>query len=373
MIHIRDAVVGDIEPTDIELKIIESQPMQKLRYVKQLGLDNLVYPGANHTRFEHSLGTMQITRELARSMFGKDDEVLEYAGLLHDVGHCAFSHLSDGLLARYLKTTHEKLGEELIKKGPLNDVLTENGVPIKKLLGYFNGVGNGIVVTGALGSDRLDYLMRDSHYTGVAYGIIDYQRVRTRLTIYKGKPAIYESGVQSAESILVARYSMFASVYNHHACRIAKSMYEKAVESAVDSGNLEPNELTTLDDEEMMHRLHSVKESRELAKRLRERSLYKRVYYDYVDDVDTEAIAREVEKTGVKKNDYVIEMIKFRGSTDNIDVVNKAGDYVGKLTEISPLVETLMTVLGTRKKLLVACDTSKSQKVKGAVLKAMKK
>ncbi|MCW6160328.1 MAG: HD domain-containing protein [Candidatus Micrarchaeales archaeon] len=369
--HIQDAVVGDIEPTELELALINTKPMQRLRQIKQLSLGNLVYPGANHTRFEHSLGTMQITREVMQSSLKETDEELEIAGLLHDIGHCAFSHYSDDLLMKYLKTNHEKIGEGIIQKGEISDVLGKSGASVKKVISYFRGNGKGTIITGSLGSDRLDYLSRDAHYTGVAYGIIDYSIIRSRLAWYKGNPAVYKSGINGAESILIARYSMFASVYNHHVNRIARGIYEKAVIAAIDSGKMNKSELLIHDDYSIIARLQQIKESRELISRIVERRLFKRAYNEGVNGLlDLDAVKDAIEKTGIGENDYVMEVIKFKGATDDVDVLNKDGEYVGKLTELSALVRTLVS-MDTKQKLLVACDASNTEKVRAAVEKAV--
>jgi len=114
MVHIRDTVVGSIVPSDTQLALIEDSHVQRLRYIRQIGLSYLVYPGANHTRFEHSIGTMHITKDIMEHI-GEKNEELECVGLLHDVGHAPFSHCSDAHLERHLNTTHEKVGEEMIR------------------------------------------------------------------------------------------------------------------------------------------------------------------------------------------------------------------------------------------------------------------
>ncbi len=373
MVHIQDAVVGDIEPTEAQLKLIDDPHMQKLRYISQLSFTNLVYPGANHSRFEHSLGTLQITKEILHNSLKEADEELECAGLMHDIGHCAFSHYADDLVKKYLNTNHEKIGIEIVRNTSIKDILQGSALSLPKVLDYLEGKGKGSIITGALGSDRLDYLTRDSHYTGVAYGIIDYHSVRSRLTFYKGQPAIYESGVPAAESILMARYSMFSSVYNHHVNRIAKGMYQKAVEMAIESRKMDKEELRIHNDLQMITRLLSIRESNPLIERLVGRRLYKRAYYEAVSPlVNLKEVQEAVEKTGLGYSDYVIETVNLRGGSDDVDVISKRGDYIGKLTEISPIVKMLMSVLDTRKRLIVACDRSNTEKVRRAVERAIK-
>ncbi len=371
MLHIRDTVVGSIVPSDVQLALIEDSHIQKLRYVKQIGFGYLVYPGANHTRFEHSIGTMHITGEILRRLEEKNEE-LEGVGLLHDIGHAAFSHCSDALLERHLKTTHEKAGEELVRKSSIKDVIQDSTLSHKKLLELYSERGFGELVTGSFGADRLDYLLRDAMYSGVAYGVVDYQNIKDNIRIYKGKPAIYRQGIVSIESLLIARYSMFTSVYRHHASLIAQGMYENAVDLAIASGEMDPAELKSLNDFEMTHRLIGISASRELMTRVMNRRLFKRAYFDHVSDaIKLREINELIEKTGLKDGQYTVKTMKFRSDGGDIPVVDKKGGLIGSLQELSPLVKTLTSTLDSRQKLIVSCDARDVGKVKGAIKKVM--
>lgn len=367
MIHIIDAVLGDISPTKTELSLIDDPSMQRLHRIKQLDFTYLVYPGANHTRFEHSLGTMAITREIVGNATGASNEELECAGLLHDIGHAAFSHASDTALSKYLKTNHEKLGEKLLSSSPLRDIISDSGMSYRKLIGYFRGEGEGSIVTGALGSDRLDYLSRDSHYTGVGYGAVDYVNLKNKITIVKNRPAVYESALRNAEYLLLARYFMFSSVYHHHAIVIAKCMYERALFAALDSGSLDPGELISLDDNTMLSRLGSIKESRVLAERLMTRKLYKRAFYGTVNGVDEKELSEKILGAGFDEKGFVCRLGHFKGGDDNIMVVDRDRQIVGKITDVSPLVGALMKILNEHRYLVVACDRKDVKKMRGIV------
>ncbi len=371
MMHIRDPVVGDIIPTNAELALLEDPSLQRLTQIRQLGFAYLVYPGANGTRFEHSLGTMALTREIA-SLIGERDEELECAGLLHDIGHAAFSHTTDSLLKKYLKTTHETIGEERLMKSPLKDAINDSGLSAKKIIKYFRGRGRGEIVTGALGSDRLDYLIRDSRYTGVAYGLIDYQNIKSKIVIHKDVPAIYESGIRTGESILLARYFMFESVYLHHATRIAQGIYEEAVSRAIDSGNMRAGELKELTDWQMLSRLSSIKESSGLIERITKRRLFKRAYYKDINGVDIDGLTRAIEKSGFKEGEYLSMVVNYKGADDNINVLDRSGKMIGKLIELSPLINTLSKILKEKQKLLVACDKERAGHLSSVVEKFMR-
>ncbi len=369
MIHIIDAVLGDISPTDTQLTLIDDPHMQRLHRIKQLDFTYLVYPGANHTRFEHSLGTMAITREIVLNATGSNNEELECAGLLHDIGHAAFSHASDKALAKYLKTNHEKIGEKIISSSSVRDRINDSTLSYKKVIGYFKGAREGAFVTGALGSDRLDYLSRDSHYTGVGYGVVDYVNLKNKITIFKGKPAIYESATSNAEYMLLARYFMFSSVYHHHARAIASGMYENALFAAIDSGSVNPEELFSLDDNTMLSRLNGVKESRILIERLMARKLYKRAFYDLADEgVDSEELSERLERAGFDRRDFVCQLIRFKGGDDDIVIVDGEGHRKGSITEASSLVGALAKVLKEKRRLIVACDSRNVPKIRKIAL-----
>src|ERR1035441_551033 len=114
--EIRDPIHGNIELGQTECAIIDTPEMQRLKYIRQLDLSYLVFPGANHTRFEHSLGTMQVSKILFSGTLGKSEPEFSYVGLLHDIGHGPFSHLSEPYLEKKLGKNHEQIGVDRIRK-----------------------------------------------------------------------------------------------------------------------------------------------------------------------------------------------------------------------------------------------------------------
>ena len=180
---IRDSVYGDIRLNEIEVEVMDNPQFQRLRRIKQLGLISLIYPGANHTRFEHSIGTMHIASKLADKLDlnQEDKELVRISALLHDIGHGPFSHVSEGVLS----FPHEELTKYVIKNTAIRDIV-EKKFDIDKIIEIINGEGKfGPIVSGELDADRMDYLLRDSHYTGVAYGIIDYERIISNINLNK--------------------------------------------------------------------------------------------------------------------------------------------------------------------------------------------
>ena len=163
---IRDSVYGDINLNKFEVSIMDMPQFQRLRRIKQLGLISLIYPGANHTRFEHSIGTMNLGSKLAEELELEKDEIelIRTSALLHDIGHGPFSHVSEGVLS----VPHEKLTEYVIKNTSMKDLLEEK-FDVNEIVDIINGRGHlGPIVSGELDVDRMDYLLRDSHNTGVA-------------------------------------------------------------------------------------------------------------------------------------------------------------------------------------------------------------
>ncbi|MGC8586859.1 MAG: HD domain-containing protein [Candidatus Micrarchaeia archaeon] len=372
--YIRDAVFGNVDISEAELKLIEDSHMQRLRYIKQLSFAYLVYPGAEHTRFEHSIGAMHVTGEIVDKIFGKDtEEELKVVGLMHDIGVAPYSHSSDHILLKYLRKTHEQIGAEIIKESSIRDAINSSTLSLKKILSYFNGESKGSFVTGAIGSDRIDYLMRDSYHTGVAYGIIDFNRIKGKITSYKGSPAVFEEGIQGAESLLIARYFMFSSVYLHHTAIIASLMFERALEAALDAGRIFPGELTELNDETLTFKLASIDVSRNLIGRISRRQLYKRAYYKELKNgnANVDEIAKALDRNGFDSESYVISVYGFKGEGDDLAVISKDGSYLGTLKELSPLVSTLSAILRNKKMLIVACDPRDREEIRKIVEKSL--
>jgi uncharacterized protein len=371
--EIRDPIHGNIAVGSIEQRIIDTPEMQRLKYIKQLDLSYLVFPGANNTRFEHSLGTMQVSKDLFSESLGRDEAEFSYVGLLHDIGHGPFSHLSEPYIERALGKNHEQLGEERVRKSEIADIISDSGMSLNKVLAYFRGSEKINVVGGALGADRIDYLMRDSHYTGVAYGVIDYERLKTRLVLHKGRVAVLESGVSGAESMLIARYFMHSNVYTHHAKMIASGMLREAIGITLQKKAIDAKAMWDMTDEGLMMAIgdSGAKEAQDLVTRITERRLYKRAYDSAVGtDVKLEEIRKAVLKTGLGSHEFVANIVTLGGGNDDITVVNRDGDRVGKLTEVSPFIKTLMSVLEKRR-LLVACDKRNVAKVRAAVERAV--
>lgn len=273
---IRDSVYGDISLNKFEEKVMDMAQFQRLRRIKQLGLIHLIYPGANHTRFEHSIGTMNLGSKLASELnLSKDEmELVRISALLHDIGHGPFSHVSEGVLS----FPHEELTKYVITKTSMRDVLEEK-FNVKDINKIISGEGYlGPIVSGELDVDRMDYLLRDSHNTGVAYGVIDYERIISNLKLDKNL-VLDIKGVQAAEGALVSRYFMYPSVYQHHTTRIVNSMFRRGLKKLIDTKEINENDMYKYDDADMIgiYRNSENPIVRDMITRLDNRDLFKRV------------------------------------------------------------------------------------------------
>ncbi|MEE3490237.1 HD domain-containing protein [uncultured Methanobrevibacter sp.] len=246
---IRDSVYGDITLDGFELRIMDMPQFQRLRRIKQLGLISLIYPGATHTRFEHCIGTMNLGSKLSEELELTSDEIelVRASALLHDVGHGPFSHVSEGVLS----VPHEELSKYVITKTSMRDLLEEK-FDVNEIVDIINGKGYlGPIVSGELDVDRMDYLLRDSHNTGVSYGKIDYERLISNLTLDDGL-ILDIKGVQAAEGALVSRYFMYPSVYQHHTTRIVNTMFRRALKKIINEGVINENEIYKYDDSDII-------------------------------------------------------------------------------------------------------------------------
>lgn len=268
---VHDSVLGGVRLEGVFLSLIDVPELQRLHSIHQLGLAYLVYPGANHTRFEHSLGTYHIAKRICKSLQVDPEEanLIESAALLHDVGHLPYSHTLEFELHDQFGIDHAEISRRLIRgedsvltaseqrilgKSPtIPEVLEKHGVSPKEVAGLLDAGSPGPsaqkrladadeqthfntrrymsqIVNGPIDADQLDYLGRDAHYTGVAYGVIDLDRLIETMEIFNGDLVVERGGLSAVEGMLVARALMFSAVYFHKTVRISELMLAKAVE-----------------------------------------------------------------------------------------------------------------------------------------------
>ena len=250
MTRIRDPIHNYIHLDEMGEALVDAPRVQRLRRIHQLGTGNLVYPGANHTRFEHSLGAYHLAGRAADALGldATERRSVQAAALMHDVGHGPFSHTADPLYRDFLRKSHEDVSIEAVQKGAIADILVKHGVDPAQVVALIQGEGRlGGLVSGDLDVDRMDYLVRDSHYTGVHIGV-DLQRLVTDLALTPKGLAIKEGSLPAAEMLLVTRVQMYATVYFHKTLRVAERMIERAFRLALEAGEMKPEDLPRMDD-----------------------------------------------------------------------------------------------------------------------------
>ena len=238
--QIRDPVHGYIYANELECKIIDSPIFQRLRGIRQLASAHLTYPGAHHTRFEHCIGSMYLAKRATvhlRSRNIIDEEKgreLSVAALLHDIGHGPFSHLFEEVLHEK-GTTHENITDRIIRETEISDILSAYGFNVKKFSKLCLGTSKNHprfmndIIAGFLSVDSMDYLLRDSYFSGVEYGKVDVHRIIDAYKVTEKKLAINKDSLYALESLMLARYEMFRAVYFHKSVRASAIMITRAM------------------------------------------------------------------------------------------------------------------------------------------------
>lgn len=353
MAVVRDAVHGNIAMSPLEERIIDTPEFQRLRRIRQLALTHLVYPGAVHTRFEHSLGTMHLASSICDvlGIGGDEREKIRLRALLHDVGHVAFSHEGEYALGRYLGS-HEELGRQRMARGELGDILGEN-FSAKELILKERGL-HGQIISCDIGADRMDYLKRDAHHIGVAYGMVDTDRIIHTIIEEGGGICVDRGGLEAAESLLVGRFMMFSAVYLHKTVRIASAMLGRAIGRAVEAGALRPEDFLDAGDEEMMLALRGIPESAEYARAITDRKFYKQAFV--VSDLHPllkSPQAAEDELSRICGCDIIIGMPNLPSPPSGFLV--KGGEGAVSIFEASELVSALLSAEERRRNAIIAC------------------
>lgn len=300
MYQFRDPIHGFIDVSEEELNIINSAPFQRLRYIHQLATTYLVYHGAEHTRFGHSLGVMHLTSRVFDSitqkvpnLFSNDDfenacktawyrQLLRLIGLTHDLGHAPFSHASEELFTSGKE--HEDFTKSILLETEIADCINIIGAKFKAQYGEFYDITPELVwmiyegkdvtndqfilpdflflkgfMDGELDCDKMDYLLRDSLYCGVTYGTYDLDRFVSTLTAYKQdrtlQLAIERGGVQALEEFVLARYFMFIQVYFHKTRRYLDKALVKSLKALLPNGKYPDNiqDYLKWDDSRVLH------------------------------------------------------------------------------------------------------------------------
>lgn len=261
---VRDPLWGDVNLPAAFRPILESPPFAKLMGIRQLGPAYLVYPGATHTRFSHSLGVFEMAKRTLGELLSRyelayvtGEGALSFlaAALCHDLGHFPFAHSLKELPLR----EHEELTADIVLAGPLDRLLEAAGADPEIVAATVDSGrpdrGDRQVrlfrrlLSGTLDPDKLDYLTRDAYFCGVPYGVQDTDFVLRHLALAPGDvPGIDPRGIMSVESVLFSKYLMYRSVYWHKSVRAATAMVKESVLALLASGCIRPEELYALDD-----------------------------------------------------------------------------------------------------------------------------
>jgi HD superfamily phosphohydrolase len=280
--EIRDPIYGFITLNEWEREIINHPVFQRLRRIRQLSLTDMVYPGATHTRFEHSLGVMHLAtlmydaiisnednkkileERLSYNEIGlkKDRQLVRLSSLLHDVGHAPFSHASEEIMPINGQTgkqhKHEDYTTAMIK-GPLKSTIENHqinrnnfGITAEEVAGLIEGntkiledrIFWKVIISSQLDADRGDYLLRDSHHIGVKYGVYDHSRLINTLALGVEPESeevvlgVDEGGWHVAEAVVIARYQLFTQVYFHKTRRAYDYHLKEAMKTVLNDGKL---------------------------------------------------------------------------------------------------------------------------------------
>lgn len=314
---IHDSIHGSIRVDEPFLSLVATPEFERLSHIHQLGLAYLVYPGAHHTRFEHSLGTFSIAGRMASALHldREERDLVSAAALLHDIGHGPYSHTLEGLIYERTGLDHMDITKRIISTdftyiqnrgdGPLiHEILESVGIDPERVAALVNSppafmssevlsveeksgqafFGDGKnylaeIIHSPLDADQMDYLVRDAHYTGVVQGgAVDIDRILNTMVVNNGELAIDRRGMSAVEGILVARALMYSSVYFHKTVRIAQHMLIKAVESLEEGVDIRG--LAPMTDCELLSFLRSQGGvAEEIVQRITYRDLYKASYF----------------------------------------------------------------------------------------------
>ena len=293
--EIKDPVHGYVYITEVEKEIIDSFPVQRLHRLRQLAGAEYVYPGANHTRFEHSVGVLHLAGllvenpNLSEHLSEDEAQMIRVAALLHDMGHGPFSHVFEHVLIKFLNKTHEDMTTWVIQKSELGEIINRLGydpdVVGKLAVGSLHKPGKAFmdqIIRSAVDVDKLDFVVRDTYHTGAEYGYVDIFRLIHMLDILDENLAVDLGALSALESFILARMESFKSIYFHRVSRAAQIMIAMAMEQAKDELGLidfkSPEEYLALNDYTVWAMLKKCEKSKEIIDDLERRRLIKIAY-----------------------------------------------------------------------------------------------
>ena len=428
---VHDPVHGSVKVDGLFVDILDRHEMQRLRGVKQLGSADLVFPGANHTRFEHCLGAYHLSGRMADALDLNEEDSLAVraAGLMHDICHAPFSHTLESVMEQATGLDHMELAHDLITgrlqtyrdedadlfggTDSIGEILSANGIDPETVCGlisspettkvemdgldsYFGGSSGHFrskdylhqIIHGPVDADQMDYLVRDAHYTGVTAGHIDLERIIATLRVHNDRICISRAGAPATEGLMVARSLMYTSVYFHQAVRIINRMTVKAVEAS----DLDLSKIYLWSDADLSNALiASGGTSSKLMRMIRGRRFYRRAYS--LSPLETSedtaqllikfsscksrgVLEKEIaDKAGIDVSEVCVEMSSASallseiqiGKTD-VSILEPEGKIVN-LAKTSPIAKSLQYRDPFGWSVVVACPPEHREKVRKAAAK----
>lgn len=322
---------------DDELPVLDSEPVQRLRRVNQLGLSSQVYPGATHSRFIHSLGVLRLASQFAETMDIDEHtrKVARLAGLLHDVGHGPYSHAIESAFPDF--PDHEYYSEEIVDQLEADGVLPVSADAIKQQI---RGEAEVPIIAGDIDADRIDYLNRDAKFTGNRLGTVEHHTLIDNARHIDGEIVFHRNAVEALEGMLLARKNMIGSVYQHPTARIAERMLQEALEYYDEKS---PEEIIRFDDSQLHAALMNADDNRvrQMYQNIVQRNLYKNAFElrdsdmseterEAIESLDIETFHAEIAAgLDVEPHEILVDVQHESTSKLNINIIDDG--------EISPI------------------------------------
>ncbi len=410
--EIKDPVHGYVYVTQSEKELIDSYPMQRLRRLKQLAGSEYVYPGANHTRFEHCVGVMFLAGKvvenpyLSRIVTDDEADMIRMSALLHDVGHGPFSHVFEQLLIRELEMTHEDVTSWIVAKSEIADRIAKMGFrteDVAKLaVGKLHKPGKAFwdqIISSGVDVDKQDFIVRDTYHTGAEYGFIDVFRLIHALDVLGEDLAVELGALSALEAFMIARIESFKSIYFHRVGRAAQIMLAAAMENANAELGLTafktPEDYLAMDDYTVWSALKKCEKSKKIIANLENRNMlkcaYERTFYEK-DAMVSNIFGREksrhqmqseiAKEAGVNDESVIIDVptvpsVPYHHAvlTESMEIPvflrsQPAGKRMQRLSETSKIFETLKGFINI---LRVYTDDCNREKVETATAKILGK
>lgn len=356
---IQDPVNGPVKLSADMQKVIDSPEFQRLRFIRALGLCNLVFPGANHSRFEHSLGTMHLASLFSEALDLEEKQLVMISALLHDIGHPPLSHSNEEIFEEITGLDHLQAGLAIIEgKGDfsgssLPGILESVGLDPKDVTSVLLGKRKdrrvlSRLISGPMDVDELDYMRRDSLYCGVQIGNVDHRRILNVALVHNNDIMVEEKGLGTMESVLIARILMYSTVYFHKTSRIAQKMTGYVIRE-----NMELfKDPFHMDDSDLFQVLKDLRDNR-IAQSLLRRELFKPIFkLPYRPELAQGINDSLGNDSKLGEHDYIVDVIpplEFSGPgriKSDLNVLTPNG--IMNITEVSPLVRALSETLENR-------------------------